>query len=628
MLVDPVNQIRGTQTGIFYRNNAQTYCEVAMINKNAGVVAASCIDYVGNSRDPSVQYTVIVSENSRGNSFGVYTVADVIPHPMYNHDTFANNLAVLKLNPPQVDDFTKQIADWPADWSQYYFVHRSLTNIEPFTYNDPPDVKVSEVSTDTDACSRASDIFSQNPTDFICSTLTVTSYVDSACVAPYGSMYGVVDPGSSALAAIFSHSAIYSDDGYCGNAPIYNYYVILRNYIPWIKQASGQDVLVYNKVFAQGYTAASDVNYQMKPATGAVKGVLVLGNYTLTQQLSSAEPLNPVLSDVFAEPALPPLRDTEPEEVTSTKHVTESSTEIISSTEIVSTTTTLSVTSVISETSTIDSTSIQLATSTLEETSTVIETLTSVELKSVTVTTQQIIPTVVGAVNSIETAIIITVNEVSVITVGNGRVETETVTVQATVTEPASTLVQSMGATTVTETVTYTEAPVSITVNETVTLAPSVESLVTTVTFTDYDFYTLTTTRESLVTTTIVSQASSTTLESASSQTSSAYPTDESSEIESSSEAANDSDNNRSGISTWMIVAIVILSLAILVAIVWFCIYRQRKKREEERQEALAYIAQPRIATEHRVDNWYFGKLWDRAVGSKKTPPDYASRLG
>ncbi|KAJ2693965.1 hypothetical protein GGH99_000899 [Coemansia sp. RSA 1285] len=259
-----------------------------MSSQTVGIAAASCFDYVNNEVNPNIGYTVLVSTGTaEGGVSGAYKATKVTHHPDYNPDTYANNIAVMQFTAIPGFDFTKAIADWPAEWKQYFFVHRSLTNVMPYVFNDPKVSVVDVGADDTSGCTSASAIYAANTDNYICNMLTVPSYVNTNCVAPYGSVYGVADPNPAQLGAVFSHSAIYGTSGYCGKGPIYNYYLILRNYIPWIESVSQATVSTYHISGSASYAAASDSGYVMDNPGNTVSGVYVVGNYTAGTMVSA-----------------------------------------------------------------------------------------------------------------------------------------------------------------------------------------------------------------------------------------------------------------------------------------------------------------------------------------------------
>ncbi|KAJ2658448.1 hypothetical protein IWW48_004028 [Coemansia sp. RSA 1200] len=500
-IYNPTEEITNARTAILYKDNSQTYCEVMMSSQTIGIAAASCFDYINNEVNPNIGYTVLVSTGTTESGVsGAYKATKVTHHPDYNPDTYANNIAVMQFTAVPGFEFTKAIADWPAEWKQYFFVHRSLTNVMPYTFNEPKVSVVDVGADDTSGCTSASAIYAANMGNYICNMLTVPSYVNTDCVAPYGSVYGVADPNLAQLGAVFSHSAIYGTSGYCGKGPIYNYYLILRNYIPWIESVSQTTVSTYHISGSTSYTAASDSGYVMDNPGNTVSGVYVVGNYTAGTMVSAV----PAAASTSAVRAA--LQQSEVENVVSTELITFTTTDIVSSTDVHLVTETESATATISETTTLETTDVVLATSTIETTSTVLVTSTTVELSIMTVTATAVIPTAIGATNSIISPLIISVTDVSIMTVGNGNVETTTVTVHNTVVvSEGAASVQTIGGQTITVTETVTEEAATVYLTNVVTETEAAVTSTSTATFTDFDFITIYTTESFVSTVTIVS---------------------------------------------------------------------------------------------------------------------------
>ncbi|KAJ1943275.1 hypothetical protein FBU59_002958, partial [Linderina macrospora] len=53
-----LNQFFG---GVLVKNGTQTSCQLALVNNQAGLVAANCLDYIGNSVNNATKYEVYVS---------------------------------------------------------------------------------------------------------------------------------------------------------------------------------------------------------------------------------------------------------------------------------------------------------------------------------------------------------------------------------------------------------------------------------------------------------------------------------------------------------------------------------------------------------------------------------------
>ncbi|KAJ1990421.1 hypothetical protein GGI25_003531 [Coemansia spiralis] len=607
-----------------------------MVSQSFGIAAASCFNYIDKEIDLSPGYMVVTSTNAQVTTVGQLQVAKASPHPHYDSGTYANNIAVLRLNSNEEIRFTNEISDWLSNWTQYSYVYNSLASTTPYKFNSPI-VDTFAPTSDSAVCSEASAVYAQNEQDFICSTFNVTPDSATACAVPFGSVYGGTNSDSAILGAIFSHSAIYGDEGYCGSGPIYNYYTVLRNYIPWINEQYGGQISTYHTANAISYIPASNVSYQMNNPTASINsnyqlvGYVTLDNDKLQRRDTISYISGFLLQDqvllksgVEAKPRIGVVAISQVnsnEEVTSTSIVTQTSTEITSSTLTETTTTTLS------STSAATTTAVLSTTTTLTTTSTSVLTLTSVQLSVITVTATNIAPNVIGATNSIVSPIIVSVTDISIMTVGNGQTKTITVTAYNSQSNSGQIITQSMPDITVTvsQTATVTEAAQSVTVTETTTLTPLVMAPTSTLTLTDIDFQTLVSTATSILTTTAIPDIPTLSMI-APTSTSNSIPIVQPTESSSNNKLDSTNTNNKKKPPASLIVAVVVISLLLLGVIIGFFLYRKRKQRELEKQEVLVYNADMQLATKRRVDNWYLERPWNRTIENKEDLPEYMSR--
>ncbi|KAJ2142784.1 hypothetical protein IW136_001854, partial [Coemansia sp. RSA 678] len=93
---------------------------------------------------------------------------------------------------------------------------------------------------------------------------TRVSFSDGNCVLPYKYVAGHKDTDVIQL-GFYSHSAIKEDTGFCNGEtvnPIYNYYILLANYIPWINSKINTPLTAYH--FEGSTPAESTTSYSMK----------------------------------------------------------------------------------------------------------------------------------------------------------------------------------------------------------------------------------------------------------------------------------------------------------------------------------------------------------------------------
>ncbi|KAJ2169266.1 hypothetical protein GGH15_000675 [Coemansia sp. RSA 562] len=246
--------------GLLLESYKQTFCQVMIVSSQAGVAAASCFKFDDDGyTDPST-YTVIVGGGGIDGSLRLY-VTKIEKHPNYNPNSFANNLAIVTFGAINNPDITYQIGDIPSEWPGLYFVHRSLIE-DQFSWNDANIIE--DTLADSEACGAASPLFRENNMDFICNMATRVSFSDGNCVLPYKYVVGHRDTDVIQL-GFYSHSAIKEATGFCNGEnvnTIYNYYILLANYIPWINSKISTPLTSYH--FEGSTPAESTTSYSMK----------------------------------------------------------------------------------------------------------------------------------------------------------------------------------------------------------------------------------------------------------------------------------------------------------------------------------------------------------------------------
>ncbi|KAJ1819540.1 hypothetical protein LPJ60_003706 [Coemansia sp. RSA 2675] len=285
------SDVNGFKGAILLKNGQQTSCEVALMRNTYGFVAASCLDYLDKDAKSVNQSTIYEVAISGGNqvSYGTAMVSKVTPNPRYDPKTFANNLAVVEFtgNGGRYE-FVNYIASWRPDWSSMYYVRRSMVST---MWNMPVVAPYTESSEDLAGCARANRLFLQNQKDMMCNKMSTPSPLNSTCSVPYGSVYGV-NGVNIAIAALYSHSAIYGDNVCGGN--VYNYYTVMENYVHWAMSVLKTRVPVYHSRVAE-YTENMNPEYTMtipgQPSD--IDGVKVVGGdiYRIkTDEVPKAEP--------------------------------------------------------------------------------------------------------------------------------------------------------------------------------------------------------------------------------------------------------------------------------------------------------------------------------------------------
>ncbi|KAI9471093.1 hypothetical protein BX667DRAFT_520270 [Coemansia mojavensis] len=645
---DPEPQNLGSiKGGILMKGNGLTTCRVALASQTFGFVAASCIDWVDGNMDPNASYGLALSNGYTGIG-GNLQVDSIIPHPNYNDKTFENNIAVVMLKPNSAISFTNLIADWPADWHNYQFVHRTITDSVPYFWNEPSIMitnGTNSIATNDNLCSSASPLYAANKDNFICNIGAVTYYYDRKCNLPYGTVYGAYGENVAA-AAIYSHSAISGTGGYCGDGSIINYYTIIRNYIAWANQVSGMQVSTFHSENAPGYTASSNAAFTMNPPSGEQPANFQLyGRFTTEARQSTAQEASGTpaedpepSSDRAVEPAVSAV------EIEVTDTVTETSTNIISSTTI-STIQSTEITTI----GTTDSVA-QTGISTVVVTSTTEETVSATVTETSTVQITQMITATATAFTNHQnpTASLIitpqfytqteTVQDTVTITVSDGNtavqsvpqaesqtgneVITETVTVTETeaaenisggdvahtVTESADGISPIIFTQTVYSFIDAGESGVVRTVTETTTETATPEVITSYLTFTSVQFSTITETFENTVTSSLHEGPGFESTER---------------ELEPSSSAADEEGSKpSSSLITGLIIALVLLLLLIIGLVYYLCVYRKKQRKQ---QVGGGYYQED---ADGRVRRWVESRMFGSKPAYDPYPPEYKTVIG
>ncbi|PIA13552.1 hypothetical protein COEREDRAFT_11312 [Coemansia reversa NRRL 1564] len=276
-----VNDLRG---GILVKNGMPTTCEVAVTSEQVAFVAAACLNFKENSNDvdSSIPYEVWVTGGDT-ESINKYMVNGPISHPKYNPETYANNVAVLKLsgNKSAGKKWVNYIAANPKEWESEFYTKRSVSSSGSF---DTPQVVDSNLVLPSE-CSQASTLYAANTEDILCTSQTATN---GSCPIPYTSAYGVHSP-DLAIAALYSHSVVVGDK-LCESSAVYSYYTILSNYLEWGGAVTGSTIYLYTA--DMNYQNNNDPNYHMNDPNGKanIDGIVIAGN--LNENKENQEPLS------------------------------------------------------------------------------------------------------------------------------------------------------------------------------------------------------------------------------------------------------------------------------------------------------------------------------------------------
>ncbi|KAJ2326954.1 hypothetical protein IWW51_002012 [Coemansia sp. RSA 2702] len=257
---------------LFVISSTQTTCEMALIDSSSGFVAASCLKYKSSGNvDNSIDYRVAVT-GLDGESSKVNSVTMVDAHPDYNPSTYANNIAILHWGDPDDINWHQYIAQDSPDWDNVFYSRRTMSSVSNAKWNNPAVISVTGTAAPS-GCTAASNLYNSNQAWFLCMAQTTTSAANSNCQSPYGAAWAVYQPNNMAVAAIYSHSSIYSGDKLCGaTGNQFHYYTLLQPYTSWASKMTGRKVYTYAADASYSYSGSSSFSMSNSGASG-VSGV-------------------------------------------------------------------------------------------------------------------------------------------------------------------------------------------------------------------------------------------------------------------------------------------------------------------------------------------------------------------
>ncbi|KAJ2461781.1 hypothetical protein GGI02_005617, partial [Coemansia sp. RSA 2322] len=200
-----LSDLVGFKGAVLVINGNQTTCEAALIDSSAAFLAASCLQYNNGKLDNSAKYELVIKmgDNSAGSQ--KYAISSIAVHPQYQASTYINNLAVVQFNQSPSISWAFSVGINPAEWNTEYYTRRTLSSVPDMRWNN---VIAIDSNSTPDDCSKYSKVYSANSKDFLCNYSGVTSIYNNACVVPYGTVYGVVQPSNINIVALHSYSVV------------------------------------------------------------------------------------------------------------------------------------------------------------------------------------------------------------------------------------------------------------------------------------------------------------------------------------------------------------------------------------------------------------------------------------
>ncbi|KAJ2460011.1 hypothetical protein GGI03_005393 [Coemansia sp. RSA 2337] len=252
-----------------------------------------------------------MGDNSAGSQ--VYPITTISVHPKYDSSMFTNNLAIIQYNPGKPTAWSYNIGINPSEWSRNYFARRSLADLGDKRWNN---VLALDSMAKPGDCSKYSKVYASNSKDFICNAADTRSIYNNACVLPYGTVYGVVQPSNINIIAIHSHSVVV-DGNLCSGKQKLHYYTLLRNYAAWAAKEIGRNIGGF--VASPGFTMKANYTYEMKRDSESVDKVQVFVGNRFVQDPVDQALVNPPKDPNPPKPEEPKPTSTKTESTTKTK---------------------------------------------------------------------------------------------------------------------------------------------------------------------------------------------------------------------------------------------------------------------------------------------------------------------
>ncbi|KAJ2007553.1 hypothetical protein GGI04_001475 [Coemansia thaxteri] len=232
------------KAGLLVKNGKQTSCALGILDNQASIVSADCLNYKANGQvDMSVIYEAFINAAYDG-SPARHAVLNVTIHPSYNPTTKANNVAVIQYNGGSTNAWHNYNAIGPDTWSNIVYSQQYISEIDTLTWATPQ--VYSQGSADS-MCEQLSPLYTANEKDYTCSsgTLSPPSSSLSSCSVPYQMAYGLI--GTTLFpAAIFSHVVVQGGSNLCQYSNQRSYYTMMSDYLMFASTVLNRTVYYYS----------------------------------------------------------------------------------------------------------------------------------------------------------------------------------------------------------------------------------------------------------------------------------------------------------------------------------------------------------------------------------------------
>ncbi|KAJ2722499.1 hypothetical protein GGI07_003275 [Coemansia sp. Benny D115] len=244
-----INDFRGA---VLIHAGLQTSCEVALIDTQNGFVAASCLKILSTGKaDDNEDYKVAIFDPV-GQTSKMFTLDRIDVHPKYDQSTYANNIAIIGFNTGNSQSWVAWVGGHRTEWNNIFYTNRAMTSVLKKTWDTS---YAADIATNSN-CGAASNLYKSNSDWMTCITQAPASRVQSACLTPYGTAWGVYQPNDLAVSAIYSHSVTTSSSLCQTTGTVYHLYTMLQPYIKWATNIAGRDMNLFWKDSSYSYSGS------------------------------------------------------------------------------------------------------------------------------------------------------------------------------------------------------------------------------------------------------------------------------------------------------------------------------------------------------------------------------------
>ncbi|KAJ2403097.1 hypothetical protein GGI23_000236 [Coemansia sp. RSA 2559] len=259
---------------VLNKNGKQTSCMVAIMNMEAGFVAANCIDLMSdNSINKTSTYKVQFTPTGQSNTgFEVdLATSNITIHPYYDPKTLANNIAIVQYTNTS-DAYKAYIGQQKTNGSSQIYTRRAINGTSN-GWNNPP--VYTQLLDDSD-CTAGSPLYAANQQWLSCTSSVTTSVEDGQCSIPYGIIYTAENNGDAVVTSnLYSYSVVYGSSLCDSSAKTLSYYTSLYSYLGFAHSVVGWPIDIY----FSGYTTweGNTVLSMNTPGDTSVSGAIIVG---------------------------------------------------------------------------------------------------------------------------------------------------------------------------------------------------------------------------------------------------------------------------------------------------------------------------------------------------------------